>query len=106
VSEPAADGGAVHEDALVRQLSVAPDDVEVLREHVARLANRVNQLQTALDSRIVIEQAKGLLAERLGLGIDDAFELLRRTARSRRVRLHNLATDLIATREWPPRPTA
>jgi hypothetical protein len=83
---------------------LAPDAVAVavLRERVARLTNRVDQLQTALDSRVVIEQAKGLLAERLGVGVEDAFELLRRTARSRRVRLHDLATDLVATRAWPP----
>jgi len=76
--------------------------VAVLRERVARLSTRVDQLQTALDSRIVIEQAKGMLAERLGIGVEDAFELLRSTARSRRIRLHDLAQQLLATREWPP----
>jgi len=93
-------------DVGVEASSVAPNDtpavVGVLRERVARLSTRVDQLQTALDSRIVIEQAKGMLAERLGVGVEDAFELLRGTARRRRTRLHDLATQLVATREWPP----
>ena len=78
--------------------------VALLRDRVARLSTQVDQLQTALDSRIVIEQAKGLLAERLGVGLDDAFEVLRSTARGRRVRLHDLAQQLLATREWTPHP--
>ncbi|MFN3216260.1 MAG: GAF and ANTAR domain-containing protein [Acidimicrobiales bacterium] len=39
------------------------------------------QLQTALDSRIIIEQAKGALARDLGTTVDDAFEVMRRHAR-------------------------
>ena len=54
------------------------------------------QLQAALDSRVTIEQAKGLLAERLETNIDDAFQRLRRYARSHNVLLANLATDLLA----------
>ena len=59
------------------------------------------QLQRALDSRIVIEQAKGVLAERLGVGVEDAFELLRTTARSNRLRLRDLAHEVIAAEETP-----
>ncbi|MFF3646260.1 GAF and ANTAR domain-containing protein [Streptomyces sp. NPDC002564] len=39
------------------------------------------QLRTALDSRIRIEQAKGMLAERWNTGVDEAFDALRRYAR-------------------------
>jgi hypothetical protein len=52
------------------------------------------QLQLALTSRIVIEQAKGVLAERLKISADDAFEVLRGVARSRNRLLSELARDV------------
>jgi GAF domain-containing protein len=53
------------------------------------------QLQTALNSRVVIEQAKGILAERLSLDMNHAFSLLRNAARSRNLRLSDLARALV-----------
>jgi AmiR/NasT family two-component response regulator len=85
------------EVALVRLLGVTQAAVE-----------RSGQLQEALSSRIVIEQAKGVLAERFGIEIDHAFELLRRGARSHRRKLRDLAAEVVASRETPPeieRPT-
>jgi hypothetical protein len=52
------------------------------------------QLQQALDSRVVIEQAKGVLAERLSITMDAAFELLRAHARNHNLRLSQLARDV------------
>lgn len=49
------------------------------------------QLQGALTSRVMIEQAKGMLAERLGLDMGQAFELLRGQARVQNRRLGELA---------------
>jgi transcriptional regulator with GAF, ATPase, and Fis domain len=49
------------------------------------------QLQGALNSRVAIEQAKGVLAERLGLDMDQAFGLLRGQARAQGRRLAELA---------------
>ena len=49
------------------------------------------QLQAALNSRVVIEQAKGVLAERLGLDMGQAFEQLRGQARVQNRRLAELA---------------
>lgn len=71
------DGGA---DALVHQLTV-----------------RNSQLEQALESRIVIEQAKGVLAERHGIPPEQAFELLRRASRNTRRRIHDLAAAVVAT---------
>ncbi len=53
------------------------------------------QLQTALNSRVVIEQAKGKLAERFGLDMAQAFSLLRDHARARNRRLSELAQAFI-----------
>jgi AmiR/NasT family two-component response regulator len=57
---------------------------------------RQAQLQRALDSRVVLEQAKGMLAERFGVTVDEAFVMLRRTARSRQLNLHEAARLVLA----------
>ncbi len=55
----------------------------------------VSQLENALDSRVVIEQAKGILSERRGISIDDAFTLLRGYARDHNASLHAAAKCVI-----------
>jgi AmiR/NasT family two-component response regulator len=54
------------------------------------------QLRGALDSRVVIEQAKGMLAERAGLEVGVAFELLRRQARETSTPLRDVAQAFLA----------
>jgi GAF domain-containing protein len=54
-----------------------------------------DQLQHALHSRVVIEQAKGILSERSGLGADDAFGAMRRFARRRRLRIADVARGVV-----------
>ena len=55
-------------------------------------AQRVNeQLQRALDTRVVIEQAKGVLAGEHGIGLDAAFETIRGHARSKQVDIRSIA---------------
>jgi transcriptional regulator with GAF, ATPase, and Fis domain len=56
------------------------------------------QLQRALDSRVVIEQAKGFLAQRNGLDMDAAFRVLRAHARSTHTRLADVAADVVGGR--------
>lgn len=65
------------------------------------LLERTKQLQTALDTRITIEQAKGILAERLHLDVDQAFELLRRSARSHQTSIHGLAARVVSEDTTP-----
>jgi AmiR/NasT family two-component response regulator len=75
---------------------------ERLAELVVALADENANLQRALDTRVVIEQAKGVLAERFGLDVPEAFQLLRTSARSNRMRLHDLAARVVESRETPP----
>jgi serine phosphatase RsbU (regulator of sigma subunit) len=71
--------------------------IALLQHRAVRDSQVVNeQLHHALNSRIVIEQAKGMVAERRGLDVDHAFAALRNHARHHGVRLVDLAHDLIA----------
>ncbi|MEC4020503.1 GAF and ANTAR domain-containing protein [Streptomyces sp. H27-D2] len=62
-----------------------------VRDHMTLSA----RLQAALESRVVIEQAKGALAARGGVSIDAAFAQLRAHARRHRIRLTNVAHDVL-----------
>jgi len=62
---------------------------------------RAEQLQRALETRVVIEQAKGILSERGRLGAEEAFERLRGYARSARHSLHDVAAAVVDRRLDP-----
>jgi AmiR/NasT family two-component response regulator len=53
------------------------------------------QLQAALTSRVQLEQAKGVLAERAGVEMDQAFKVMRDYARSHNRRLGEVAAQII-----------
>lgn len=55
----------------------------------------VDQLQGALTSRIIIEQAKGIVAERSGIAMEEAFERLRHYGRQHNRRLGEIARELV-----------
>jgi transcriptional regulator with GAF, ATPase, and Fis domain len=68
--------------------------IGILQERAVRHGEIVTeQLQTALNSRVIVEQAKGVLAQTGGLTMDAAFDRLRRHARS-----HNLLLGGVARR--------
>jgi transcriptional regulator with GAF, ATPase, and Fis domain len=92
-----ADAGAfAPEDVRVGQALADVATISLLHERNVRRSDTLNeQLQIALNSRVVIEQAKGKLAERLGLDMDQAFGLLREYARARNLRLSDLAQAVI-----------
>jgi AmiR/NasT family two-component response regulator len=52
------------------------------RRELDRLTTLIGELEGALDSRVVIEQAKGVVAERAGVSMDLAFTWIRRYARA------------------------
>jgi len=81
----------------------AVDAVEELLVRVAELRRENEQLQTALESRVLIEQAKGVLAERHSLVPDQAFEAMRRSARSSNRRLDEVAAEIVTSGSTPPR---
>jgi hypothetical protein len=70
-------------------------------DEAARLAVTVAQLEHALASRVMVEQAIGVLAERHRLRPRDAFDLLRRAARSRGLRVTEMAQDVVASAANP-----
>jgi transcriptional regulator with GAF, ATPase, and Fis domain len=71
---------------------------------VRRSETAAEQLQAALNSRIIIEQAKGKLAERLSVDMDRAFSLLREYARNSNQRLTEVSRVFVesASADFPP----
>ena len=83
-------------DLLVAQGLADVATIGILHQRVLTRDAMINsQLQTALNSRIVIEQAKGVLSERLGLDMDQAFAHLRSMARNHNRHLSDTARAVI-----------
>jgi GAF domain-containing protein len=70
--------------------------IGILQERAIRRGEVLNeQLQGALNSRVVIEQAKGAIAQHSGLDMDQAFNRLRDYARIRNLKLSDVARDIV-----------
>ena len=79
--------------------------IAILQERsIARAEALTEQLQGALNSRIIIEQAKGALARSAGVSVDEAFEIMRTQARSTRTRLVDVAASLLESGVRPDSP--
>lgn len=70
--------------------------ISILQSRASHDAQVVNeQLNHALNTRVVIEQAKGMIAEREGLDLETSFRLLRNHARNHNLRLADVATSIV-----------
>ena len=90
-------GAVEREEVLAAQAFTDMATIGILQQRAVQQARELaGQLQTALNSRIVIEQAKGILAERLSYEMGDAFEALRHYARDHNRQLRAVAASVVA----------
>jgi GAF domain-containing protein len=89
--------GALRERDMVAVQALADvATIGILHERSIREAQMLTeQLQTALHTRVVIEQAKGVLAERAHVDVDEAFRRLRNHARAHNRRLGDVAGEVL-----------
>jgi AmiR/NasT family two-component response regulator len=89
-------------DVTVGEISRLVAYADAQERKAAELAKTVSELQHALDTRVVIDRAIGMLAERFKLAIGDAWELLRSAARDNRREVRALATEITESRDRTP----
>ena len=90
------EGGLDEADVLAAQAFADAATIAILQHRVAAEAKVVNQqLHTAFHTRIVIEQAKGVVAERSRLDMEQSFTRLRNHARNHNLRLVDVAQGVI-----------
>jgi GAF domain-containing protein len=94
-------------DVIVARAFADLATLTIVQHQASTEAQRLNeQLSGALTSRVVIEQAKGVIAERAGIDLAEAFSRLRRYARNRNLRLTDVAEAAIVgsldPQAWAP----
>jgi len=86
-----------HEDIRAAQALADVATIGILQERTIRDASKLrDQLQEALTSRVIIEQAKGVVAETANVSIEAAFALIRQHARSHQTPLSVVARQLVS----------
>lgn len=89
-------GSLTAEDSAIGQALADVATISLMQERTLREAALVNeQLQRALNSRVLIEQAKGVIAHMAGVGMDEAFNRLRSHARANNQSLHATAGRIV-----------
>ena len=89
-------GGLTEPEMLIMQALADAATIGLLHERaIRRGAILVEQLQHALDSRIVIEQAKGVVAQLRGISVDEAFRMIRAYARGHNRQLAEVAHAIV-----------
>lgn len=87
------------QDAVLAQAMADVATIGIVQDRMLTSHATINdQLLTALDSRVRIEQAKGLLAHRHDISVEEAFTLLRSHARRNGLKLNDVAVDVVERR--------
>ncbi|MEN0083457.1 MAG: GAF and ANTAR domain-containing protein [Leifsonia sp.] len=98
-------GELAETDLVAAQAFADVATIGILHQRTLRESETIReQLQTALNSRIVIEQAKGVVAQLHRITIDDAFAVMRDHARRNQEGLTTVAEAIVARRLVPPLP--
>ncbi|MEV1018767.1 GAF and ANTAR domain-containing protein [Streptomyces sp. NPDC050264] len=90
--------------SLARSFADAAANTLSLQREVTESRVLAGQLEHALSSRVVVEQAKGILAARHDVTLDQAFDRLRRYARSHQRKVQEVAREIIGGRDFPMDP--
>jgi GAF domain-containing protein len=101
VGHDAALDWSVEQVEVVRSFADLAAAIVAMSSAFQRQRRTVDQLQTALDSRILIEQAKGIVAAQRGVTVERAFTVLRRYANDRNLTLRSVA-DAVVHRDVRP----
>lgn len=95
------DGLSVEQARVTQALADVATIGIIQQRALARAGILTDQLEEALRSRIVIEQAKGAVARTFGITVEEAFSLLRSHARSGRIKLTDLAQTVVTSPTGP-----
>lgn len=96
-------GGFSDDDQVAARALADVATIGILHERSLRESDVARaQLQHALDSRVIIEQAKGVIAHTDNVDMDTAFRIIRTRARSRSTRLSEVARQIVEEYSKPP----